>query len=924
MKLIKALSSLLVLLALAVGVPALLVWLADPLVLLQVQWPSALLRPDDGTVIVGVLGLIGWIAWAFLMLTVLMELANVVSRGAIRISLPGTHWLQPALNALVVAAMAPVMGFGATASHAAPVTPEATTPLVAALPANDPATSSPAPARSNPKPPQPVNGSREYIVQAGDELWSIAESQLGAGQRWREIVALNEGLEATASLSVGQVLHLPATPEPTSPEPTNDPSDATAQARTLTVEAGDTLWDLADEHLGDPQRWDEIHAANSDLITDPDEIDIGWTLAIPANPRSPETGTDPGPTTSQASTDSGTADPSPDPSPDPDSTDPDSTETASPPDGDTEASESTSDQVWIEEVSEPEISPEESAIDVVTASPEADPTSMLGPIGAVLAAGIVTTVASRRRLRMLHRAVGTRLKPYSASLHTFISALGRRAQLAPSSPPHEAGPTSVLLGHNDYDAITTELEVAKITTVSGPPQLCSGFTAAILTALMCHPASATVTVTAIAPDQRWDQAFDDPRLEYISDIDDGIAHLHQLISSRRIAMRNRSLHELRNHPDFAEVFAPHVVVLSQAVNLTQWKMIQDHLASQGVGVSVVAPITSEVPLQSTTDHITLLGQDRAEFGETPFTPQLLTQPARRALIELFSASLDPTCESAPWWHNEPLPPNVSPLPRRGVAAFQEDTMPPWRVPPAHPTLLLLGEVELVGTRGTQPTRAISQCTEYCAWLLNHSEATASQMCKDLMVAEPTRRSNVSRLRSWLGSNDDGELYLPEAYSGKLQLHEDVTSDWERFTGLLAGGVNMASTSVLEQALSLVRGAPLTNVAFQWPWAEQMRSDMLAMITDATIVLVQRCLEHGDLSLAAWGLQQGRLAVGEDETLTVQEIELFAITGERASMDKTIRRLTRTARSEGRDLAPETAARIQQALNLANASEKIGS
>ena len=54
------------------------------------------------------------------------------------------------------------------------------------------------------------------------------------------------------------------------------------------VVRGDTLWDIAKAKLGDPTRWHEIYAlnqgrpqANGHVLTDPDEIDVGWALVLP-------------------------------------------------------------------------------------------------------------------------------------------------------------------------------------------------------------------------------------------------------------------------------------------------------------------------------------------------------------------------------------------------------------------------------------------------------------------------------------------------------------------------------------------------------------------------------------------------------------------------------------------------------------------
>jgi nucleoid-associated protein YgaU len=51
--------------------------------------------------------------------------------------------------------------------------------------------------------------------------------------------------------------------------------------RQYTVKAGDTLSKIAKEMYGDASQWKKIHAANADLVRDPDKIQPGWTLTIP-------------------------------------------------------------------------------------------------------------------------------------------------------------------------------------------------------------------------------------------------------------------------------------------------------------------------------------------------------------------------------------------------------------------------------------------------------------------------------------------------------------------------------------------------------------------------------------------------------------------------------------------------------------------
>jgi len=62
---------------------------------------------------------------------------------------------------------------------------------------------------------------------------------------------------------------------PTSPE-------TGAQARTYMVRGGDSLWKISEEMYGDGNQWNRIYEANKDQIKDPDVIQPGWVLNIPA------------------------------------------------------------------------------------------------------------------------------------------------------------------------------------------------------------------------------------------------------------------------------------------------------------------------------------------------------------------------------------------------------------------------------------------------------------------------------------------------------------------------------------------------------------------------------------------------------------------------------------------------------------------
>ncbi len=54
------------------------------------------------------------------------------------------------------------------------------------------------------------------------------------------------------------------------------------KGNTYTVQPGDSMWAIAQEHLGDGNRWMEIYKANKELIgKKPDLIHPGYVLKIP-------------------------------------------------------------------------------------------------------------------------------------------------------------------------------------------------------------------------------------------------------------------------------------------------------------------------------------------------------------------------------------------------------------------------------------------------------------------------------------------------------------------------------------------------------------------------------------------------------------------------------------------------------------------
>ncbi|GAB7005363.1 hypothetical protein JCM18899A_28360 [Nocardioides sp. AN3] len=238
---------------------------------------NALLAPDDGTLVLGLFKVIGWAAWAFMALSLVVETIARL-RKVQAPQLPGLRLPQSGARSLI--------GLAALLFIAAPIAAQATTaaPAAAAPVAVGHVTAGAvdqAPAHQDVK----VETKRErqhktvdHAVKPGESLWSIAEDHFGDGARYKEIAELNRDLLGAqpSFLEPGWVLKLPA------------PQAKDAPAHQYGVQPGDTLSEIAQEQLGDADRWPEIYQASTDItqpggaqLTDPDVIDIGWRLNIP-------------------------------------------------------------------------------------------------------------------------------------------------------------------------------------------------------------------------------------------------------------------------------------------------------------------------------------------------------------------------------------------------------------------------------------------------------------------------------------------------------------------------------------------------------------------------------------------------------------------------------------------------------------------
>lgn len=167
--------------------------------------------------------------------------------------------------------------------------------------------------------PTSANLPTKHVVTENESLWSISEKYYGTGYNWVDIREANNltnpdqikvgteiiipnvmprKIEKTVSptviaqVSPANELTPPDSPTPrekgeNSPTPTPSPSQTPTSkpvepstASEHVVTSGDTLWAISEKYYGTGYEWAKIAKENN--ITNPNKIEVGQTLKIPA------------------------------------------------------------------------------------------------------------------------------------------------------------------------------------------------------------------------------------------------------------------------------------------------------------------------------------------------------------------------------------------------------------------------------------------------------------------------------------------------------------------------------------------------------------------------------------------------------------------------------------------------------------------
>lgn len=237
-----------------------------------------------------------------------------------------------------------------------------------------------------------------------------------------------------------------------------------------------------------------------------------------------------------------------------------------------------------------------------------------------------------------------------------------------------------------------------------------------------------------------------------------------------------------------------------------------------------------------------------------------------------------------------------------------------------PEIRVLGPVEVTGVDSTGHGPRMAQLA---ALLYFRPGRSADALCADMDPLSPwstsTLNARMQGLRSCLGSDSAGNLYVPRRKAGDdpYRLAPGVRCDWTRFLQLVERALPLGPSGLpdLEMALSLVRGRPFGGRPL--PWAEPYQQEMITRIIDVAHTVATYRIPagpHHDLSAARQAVATGLDVDDTAELLYRDWMRLEAARGNRSGLHTAITRVQQVNRALDCSLEMETTQLINELLN----------
>ena len=469
-------------------------------------------------------------------------------------------------------------------------------------------------------------------------------------------------------------------------------------------------------------------------------------------------------------------------------------------------------------------------------------------------------------------------------------------------------PGLVSLGMNDTGRIMVDLEVAHgLISLRGPADTVRSALAALAVELVTNRWSDRMRVTLVGFGEGLDLIAPD-RVVLAGTLEEALPELEQRgaeLDGQLSAWGIDSVLTGRSVMNNADAWAPHYLIMGVPPTPEQAERLLA-VARTRHRTALGLVVAGDVPGASWTWDVTAEGRLQAGVLGFDVAAQLLPAAQYSAVVSLFRDS-----------HGDaPLTP-----PAVGEA-------PAAHLQPGAPVVVevgLLGPAIVSAPGPVEPDR-LAQATELVAYLAAHPAGVHMNVLSGALwprgVTQEVRDAAVARVRRWLGTDHAGQANLVTDPDGRLHLGPDVRVDWRVFRGLIAragqGADAATAAECLQQALNLVRGQVLDGrdpARYGWLSAADFGYEVTALVADTAHSLSALRLTWGDAVGAMDAARAGLRLAFDDEMLwrdllrgahaTGQEPVLRAVVDEvsaRVALDEVMSRM-----------APETEALIDELL-----------
>jgi hypothetical protein len=420
-------------------------------------------------------------------------------------------------------------------------------------------------------------------------------------------------------------------------------------------------------------------------------------------------------------------------------------------------------------------------------------------------------------------------------------------------------PGLVTLGMNDTGRVMVDLEAAHgLIAVRGPADLAASALAALAVELITNRWSDRMRVTLVGFGEGLELIAPD-RVAVARTLEEALPELERRgaeLDGQLSAWGIDSVLTGRSMMRNADAWAPHYLIMGVPPTPEQAQRLLA-IARTRHRTALGLVVAGDVPGASWTWELTADGRLRAGVLGFDVAPQLLPAAQYTAVVSLFRGGDG----DAPV-----TPPRVGDVPASHLQ-------------PGAPVMVEVGLLgpAIVGASGPIEPDRLALATELVMYLAAHPAGVHPNVLTGALwprgVTAEVRDATVARVRQWLGTDRAGQANLVTDPDGRLRLGTDVGIDWQVFRGLVAEGNKgadaMTAAGSLQRALSLVRGQVLDgrdSGRYAWLATDDFCYEVTALVADTAHSLSALRLAWGDAAGAMDAARAGLRLAFDDEML----------------------------------------------------------